>query len=105
MFAPQEGAHRTRRTIRWTCMTPMKHCSGAIDKHDGNKSHASPHEVRKCYVRYLVSVGYKRTGTRTLENPDTGRVLVLPKRPTRSKSGKGDRPMGPFRRINRHLFK
>jgi len=105
MFAPQEGTNRTKRSIRWTCTTPMAHCSGTIDKHGTCKSHTSPDEVRKCYLRHLVSLGYRRTGPRTLEDPDTGRILVLPKHPTRSKSGKGDRAMGSFRRTSRHVFK
>lgn len=82
-----------RHSLGFVCPVPRGKCTGTEDKNRRYTFHGTPEAVRKCQERYLTKEGYKKLNPREYENPETGRVLVLARRPARHKPGKQDRPM------------
>jgi hypothetical protein len=93
--APKNHEQAKSKTPLWyLCPCPAGHCSGkACGDQSDAKAHSSEGAVRKCQAHYLTRVlGYKKLNNREYEKPD-GTVLVLNRRPQRSKAGKEGRPM------------
>jgi hypothetical protein len=88
-----------KQATRFVCSTPVDKCRGASGERDKIKVHSTMDQVRSCTVNYLLSLGYKKLSSREFENPETGSILVLNKKPLRSKPGKGGRPMLPRPRV------
>jgi hypothetical protein len=82
-----------KHSLGFVCPVPNAKCSGTPDKNRRYTFHGTPEAVRKCQQQYLIKQGYKKLNPREYEDPETGRVLVLSKRPARHKPGKQDRPM------------
>jgi hypothetical protein len=82
-----------RHSIAFICPVPKGPCKGTVDKSGKHTFHGTPDAVRKCQEHYLVKKGYKKLSRREYENPETGRVLVLSRKPAKHKPGKQDRCM------------
>ena len=85
---------RSKRPTYWLCATPLEYCGGMPDKPLKCKFHSTAEQSRSCLRAYLKKMEYKQIGIREFVNPETGRILVLSKRQSRAKPGKGGRYMG-----------
>lgn len=92
-FVSSEGS-KGRSTLMFVCPCPYVSCSGIPDKQGRYRFHSSPEAVAACQKQYLIKQGYKQISRREYQNPETGSILVLSRRPARAKPGKGQRQMG-----------
>lgn len=72
---------------RFLCGVPVRECKGTVIQvnallrgKDVMRAHSDRNAAFRCYAGYLVRLGYVRVGTREFENPESGAILVLPKR-------------------------
>ena len=89
-----------RAKPQYVCSTPKNVCGGRNTKYsngikDAPKTHSTPQEAQRCYVRYLLSQGYTQLGPREF-SLNGGPILLLNKasKGTRLRGGKADRYMG-----------
>lgn len=85
------------RQLRFMCGVPKDDCTGGLlqtDQHfSTNKCHTTRKEAFKCMKSYLKNQGFVQVSSREMENPNNGRIRVLPKQSKfggRLRAGKGE---------------
>lgn len=94
-MAGNDSAAKGRRSVMFSCATPMERCTGKKCL-DHGKGHTNQAEARACQRLYLLSQGYTMVTTTSYApppDPVTGElrpILVLNRRAQRLKPGKTD---------------
>ena len=83
-----EKTKKEKRMSLFLCSVPFDKCTGASNTKERLKFHTSPEEVLSCKGFHLTQQGYTKINRREYINPETGRILVLTRKPGRAVPGK-----------------